>query len=525
MNNRHSFLFYHPAWRALSEGAIGLIPALFLVFSVLAELPPTNIPNTILFLVQIPILWSALRLSLSQKLDRHTFLGELGSGVILRLISLGWMVGFVLVFHAQTYFQNDFSFSFILSILFYSATLLPWLIYRLVFYGIRAWFRFTHRSLLWTLVNSYLAAIFLVTSLILLCMWSGKNSQSVNTVYPTDPLAAAVLTLVRGLIPRVGVSLFLIMIVLALVLPPAIGLSYLTARHFSERIRDLAQAMHRTRTGDLSVRVAPKGSDEVAQLQEDFNQMTADLQSKRDQVDTLLNNQRELAAVVSHELRTPLAVMRATLETDMEVQEKGKTVYPESLVVLHQETLQLQSLVEDLFTLSQLDSQRLTLECSWQEPQAILMECAIALQPLAWKNKRIDLSTALPDFLPLVWVDPNRLTQVLNNLLQNAIRHTPTGGVILLQAVDLGTSGVEISVKDSGEGIAAKDMPHIWERYYRGGDDRHRQSGRTGIGLSLVKQLVEAMGGMVGVESIPRNCSRFWLRLRSQQSEKSELRQ
>jgi signal transduction histidine kinase len=108
--------------------------------------------------------------------------------------------------------------------------------------------------------------------------------------------------------------------------------------------------------------------------------------------------------------------------------------------------------------------------------------------------------------------DERRLEQVLTNLVQNAVRHTPRGGAILLQAEPAGGQ-VEIRVLDSGEGISPEDLPHIWDRFYRSA--RGGGAGRTGIGLSLVKELVENMGGTVGVESQPAEGSRFWLRLQA----------
>jgi signal transduction histidine kinase len=505
--------------RALAEGALSMLLFLLLAFWVLADLPATNVPTTLLFLTQFPLGWAALRLRLATHLDWKTLRAEAWYGLILRLVSLGIAGGLAAIFNAATLLTaGRWSLPLGLALLLFTLTWLPWMLYRLFFYAARAWLNFTRRSLLWTLVNSYLVAVILVVAAATIFTWTNNYSQKGTTFWPDDRLSAAVLELVRGILPWFAVSVVYLLAMLIVFLPPALLLAYLTARHFVSRIQGLAQAMHRARGGDLSVRVVPSGADEVAQLQKDFNQMSADLQAEREKVNTLLSNQRELAAVVSHELRTPLTVLRAVLETDLNAQQQGKEIDTQDLNTLLQETLHLQALVEDLFTLSQLDSRRLELNCGWHDPAAIVRECQVALQPVAWRNKRIDLSVDLPEDLPQVWTDPRRLTQVLTNLIQNAVRHTPAGGAIVVQGAELEDGQVRLSVSDTGGGIRPEDMPHIWERYYRGGE-RRNQAGRMGIGLALVRELVEAMDGTTGAENLPGTGSRFWLALRSRRAD------
>ena len=135
-----------------------------------------------------------------------------------------------------------------------------------------------------------------------------------------------------------------------------------------------------------------------------------------------------------------------------------------------------------------------------------------AMAPLAWQTGRVEVVSDIPAHLPPVLADPVRLDQVLANLLRNAIRHTPPGGLVAVRAF-VDSNAVRFDVCDTGEGIPAEDLPHIWERFYRGANGRSRDSGGAGLGLALVKELTEAMGGSVSVESAPDQGACFTVRL------------
>jgi signal transduction histidine kinase len=135
-----------------------------------------------------------------------------------------------------------------------------------------------------------------------------------------------------------------------------------------------------------------------------------------------------------------------------------------------------------------------------------------ALAPLAWRSGRVQVVADIPPGLPKASADEGRLEQVLANLIRNAIRHTPPGGIVVLRAAAL-DAGVQIQVCDTGEGISPEDLPHIWERFYRGANGRHRDLGGAGLGLALVKELTEAMGGTVAVETAPGEGTCFTIKL------------
>ena len=311
---------------------------------------------------------------------------------------------------------------------------------------------------------------------------------------------------------RVVPGLFVIFIVtvamLLIVLPPSALFSYLFAQRTTRRLETLADATSVLRGGDYTVRIPVEGEDEVAQLQADFNAMAADLErahqalrAERDTVATLLRSRRELVASVSHELRTPVATLRSYLEsTRIHWDGTSPATLPHDLEVMERETIRLQSLINDLFTLSRAEVGRLEVRTAPTDVGALAQHCIETMAPLAWQSGRVEVFARPTHQLPLALVDAGRLEQVLQNLLHNAIRHTSPGGIVAIECVPEGAM-LALHVRDTGEGIAAEDLPHIWERFYRSDMARlHPESG-SGLGLALVKELTEAMGGSVGVES------------------------
>lgn len=486
------------------------LASLALLLSVVSQLPSSNIAFAFVCFTQLPVGWAALRLRWPPVTSRwQGWLQELAFGVALRGLIL--LSAWVLADLFQVQAHIHYTYIYALDLLIYTICLLPYLAYRLLIRMAIAWRRLTEKSFLWMLVNSHLLTVGAIIALASIVLRIQASSQPAIAVYPPGWLANVVLELVRAVMPWVGVTLIGLLAAEVVFLLPALVISYFNARRFVRRVSGLAQAMQRVRRGEPGVQVLPAGHDEIAQLQDDFNHMASDLASEREKVQTLLQNQRELAAVISHELRTPITVMRAYIENDLSPQHAPlPPEYQSDLQTLQHETLKLQALVEDLFTLSQLDTQRLNLTCAWVDVPGVVERVTASLQKVAWENKRIDLSAQVSLPLPPIWADERRLEQALGNLIQNAIRHTPQGGVIVLQASSV-EGCVELGVLDSGEGVSPEDIPHLWERFYRGAQGD--QAGRVGIGLSLVKELIEAMGGTVGVESRAGEGSRFWLRL------------
>jgi signal transduction histidine kinase len=298
----------------------------------------------------------------------------------------------------------------------------------------------------------------------------------------------------------------------------SVGLGYLLARRMTRRLEGLAVAAGDLAAGDLDRRVAVDSADEIGRLSADFNAMALRLQEReralraeRDRAERLLAANRRLVADVSHELRNPLATLRGYVEA-LE-QEHGDHLPARDLAVIRGEMDRLTGLIEDLFTLARAEAQQLPLTVEAVDAGALVRRLADAVAPLARRDRQIEIVAALPPQLPFVCADRARLEQVVLNLLQNALRHTPPGGIIAVegQAAD-GT--VTLAVNDTGVGIPPDEVPLIFERFYRGDRSRARESGGAGLGLALVHELTEAMGGHITVESEPGRGSRFSVVLR-----------
>ena len=306
--------------------------------------------------------------------------------------------------------------------------------------------------------------------------------------------------------------------VLVALIPPFALFSYLAMRGTVQRVKMLAAATSALRAGNYHVRVPVMGEDEVAQLQSDFNAMATDLQrtlhelqEQRDNVAKLLNERRELIANVSHELRTPVATLRGYLET-MLIHWDGisRPDIHHDLRVMEDETVRLHGLVEDLFTLSRAEVGKLELDCVPTDIGEIVQRLVSSSAPLAWRSSKIELVADIPTCLPPVSVDAKRLEQILHNLLHNGVRHTSPGGIVAVMVL-IEDNSIALQVRDTGEGIATEDLPYIWKRFYQ--SKSSHMGGGTGLGLALVKEWTEAMGGTVSVESTFGEGSCFTVRL------------
>jgi signal transduction histidine kinase len=321
----------------------------------------------------------------------------------------------------------------------------------------------------------------------------------------------------------VGVLIVSVIMMVAIV-PPSALFSYFAMHRTINRVQALTMATGSLRNSNYAVRVSVKGEDEVAQLQTDFNAMAANLEStmhelqeERDTVSSLLQSRRELIASVSHELRTPVATLRGYLETTLiHWDDISLATLHHDLRVMEDEVVHLQKLVEDLFTLARSEVGRLALQCKPTDVGKMIRRIVDASAPLAWTKSKIDMVAEVPNETPSVFVDPVRVEQAIQNLLHNGLRHTPPGGIIAV-VVLVEAEAVAIQVKDTGEGIASHDLPHVWERFYQAESARTGMGGGSGLGLALVKEWVEAMGGMVSVESVPGEGSCFSIRFPAMQ--------
>ena len=254
--------------------------------------------------------------------------------------------------------------------------------------------------------------------------------------------------------------------------------------------------------GDLSQRVAAQGRDEIADLGRTFNSMAEDLEKAEQQ-------RRSLMADVAHELRTPLSNIQGYLEAvrDGLLQPDNSTID-----TIHQQVMHLTLLVEDLRLLALADAGALRLDIEPDSLEQTLSKSMEAVRPRA-DAKSVSLSLDISADLPLVLMDRTRIAQVVGNLLENAISHTPEGGRVgvTVEATAAGTA--RVTVADTGSGIPVDDLPLVFERFYRVDPSRARATGGAGLGLTIARQLVEAHGGIIYAESEPGMGSRFTFEL------------
>jgi signal transduction histidine kinase len=277
----------------------------------------------------------------------------------------------------------------------------------------------------------------------------------------------------------------------------ALLLTFVLSRRMMSPVGVLSKAARQLGHGDLSQRVRLQGESEVTALAQAFNSMAADLEYAE-------QLRRNMVADVAHELRTPLSNIQGYLEAI-----RDGVVEPDAAAIrsLNEEASLLSRLVNELQELSLAEAGELKLVYQPEDITNLVRQAVTPWQPQLTAGE-ISLSLELPDDLPLVNIDWQRVNEVLHNILENAVAHTHKGGTIKVAASQKG-KWVEVRVSDTGEGIPAEDLPHIFERFYRVDKSRARATGGSGLGLTIAKRLIEAHGGAITVQSKLGEGSRF----------------
>ncbi|QPC83714.1 HAMP domain-containing protein [Phototrophicus methaneseepsis] len=381
------------------------------------------------------------------------------------------------------------------------------------------WGQMRKRRLVWDITHAQLRLVILTMvvlfALLIILQLASFNYDTQSSDYIT--------TMITLFIAMAGFFGILTGIMLFIVIIPASFISYNTARRITQRLDELVAVTQSIRNADYDARVTVEGIDEIARLQTNFNAMMDELdtarqqlEAERDAVRQLLNSRRRLFADVSHELRTPVATIRGYLDS-LNIQANTA----DDIEIIKRETLRLQRLIDDVFTLARADVDQLQYSIQVMDITGILEHTKQAVRKQAWQSRKVDIVLDYTPQIPLVMVDEERLEQVLYNLLRNAVRHTPPGGFIRM-IVSATAAHVRIDVQDTGEGIAAADLPYIWDRFYRAAETRAHDPGGSGLGLALVKEMVEAMHGTVGVTSTVGRGSCFTIKLRRAQAQLNE---
>lgn len=280
----------------------------------------------------------------------------------------------------------------------------------------------------------------------------------------------------------------------------AILVGLFTARSFTRPLTDISRAAAAFTNGDYTSRTTATQSDEIGKLGRTFNTMATEL-SQQEQ------NRREFLSDVSHELKTPVASIQALTEAMLDGLVTSTEQRMRYLAGIVDETKRIGRLVADLLDLSQLEAGELAISGRRVELGPLLADHAAKLTPFL-EAKELTITSNVPPTLPAIVADPDRLSQVLTNLLTNAIRHAAQGTAITINARTW-QQQVAIDITNSGTGIPAEHLPYIWQRFYRVDKSRSRVDGGTGLGLAITRKLVTAMGGTISAVSTPGQTTTF----------------
>jgi signal transduction histidine kinase len=325
------------------------------------------------------------------------------------------------------------------------------------------------------------------------------NGQTVGTLLVAggvmdsfaDPAA-------QDFIGEVNRSLLLAGLVAGLI---ALGLGFLLFRQITSPLAALASASTHLAAGDLNARAAVRGDDEIAQVARSFNAMADNLARSE-------TARRHLLADVAHELRNPIGVLQSHLEA---ILDGVFPASPEQIASLHDETRYLTRLVDDLRELAVAEAGQLRLARQPTDLSALVARTVEAFQAQA-AEQQLALTSELAPNLPPLDIDPQRIEQVLRNLISNGLRYTPAGGAVRVR-LTRADAFARVEVSDTGAGLPAEALPHVFERFWRGDKSRERAQGGTGLGLAIAKQWIAAHGGQIGVTSEVGKGTIFWFTL------------
>ena len=307
-----------------------------------------------------------------------------------------------------------------------------------------------------------------------------KNKGYVYMFYPSNVLRETDLVLKILILAASFGTIFI-----------ALGLIGILSRRLTNPLLIMKDATNRMALGKYQQQIPAKGNDEIAQLANSIQQLGEKLQSYEDTRNEFLN-------AVSHELRTPLTYIKGYSDILNKGIIKSEAEQKEYLQIIHNEAKRVAFLVDDLFEMSKLQVGEFTLHKEYTDLQPLLEKVIEIFKPAAIE-KGLKLNCQLKEQLPDLCIDAHRMEQVFYNLIENAVKYTEHGDVTIRTFSEKGWIGIEIS--DTGIGIPSQDLSKIWDRFYRVDKSRTRKTGGTGLGLYIVKQIIEAHNGRIEVRS------------------------
>lgn len=284
-------------------------------------------------------------------------------------------------------------------------------------------------------------------------------------------------------------------------------ISFLLSRSLSRPLIQMNAVARGLAAGDFSRKVEVKTDDEIGVLAGSLNTLSEQLQEKIADLERLDNNRKDFVASISHELRTPLTIMQGYAEALQDNIAETEEERQEYVSYIISEIQRQKRLVAELLDLRRIESGQEKIELHQIDPLPVIKSSMDKMTTMA-REKKIAIKWACPSNLPPVTANQDRLEQVMLNLLENAIRHTPEAGTIEVE-IKLKDELMVIEVADTGQGIPEDEIELIWEKFYKTDRSRSRTSGGTGLGLAIVKRIVENMGGNVSASSVLGRGSRF----------------
>lgn len=338
--------------------------------------------------------------------------------------------------------------------------------------------------------------------------WLHSIQQKILLAYSLGIVIAIINIYVTSRLMFVSTHDFLLLgllLIFAAILSASFG--YLLAASMTNSLHLLQKAAQKIATGDFSTRVHLSEMDELSEVAEAFNMMADELEKSFSRQKELEQSRRDLVAAVSHDLRTPLTSIRAMIEALADGVVTDSATVQRYYVTIRSQIENLSALINDLFELSQLETEQLQLRLEPVSVNDLISDVIESMQAEA-RIKEINLQGSFCEELPMIEAELTKVQRVLYNLVQNAIQHTPANGSISLDT-QVVSAGVQVNVTDTGEGIPPEDLSHIFDQFFRGEKSRSRETGGSGLGLAIAKRIVEAHHGRIWVESQVGQGTRF----------------
>ncbi|WP_248924026.1 sensor histidine kinase [Paenibacillus hamazuiensis] len=331
-----------------------------------------------------------------------------------------------------------------------------------------------------------------------------RQGETIAVLYYYDPEVAMLSKL------RIGIPisiLFLLVPSAILFIGISVGVAWWLSHRLTAPLSQLLTAIDRLGRGEFGVQATVSARDEYGQVARAFNEMSRLIQNLED-------HRRNLVADVAHELRTPITIIRGKLDL---VQQSGRRIDPEHLLPLQDEFIRLTRLVDDLHLLSLAEAKKLPMNRETTDLPKLLRRI-VERAAYDADQKRIRIHVSCEGEVPLIDIDPNRMTQVFLNLIVNAVHHTPPDGLITITIREEWpgqdeTGYVRIAIADTGPGIDPKHLPYIFDRFYRTDEARARNIGGMGLGLAIAKGFITAHNGTIDIESTLGQGTVFTIRL------------